>query len=191
MLIGIIGQKQSGKSTVGEAVSKTLGATVTVPMAAPIKDMLMSMGVPMCSLYGSEEQKNAPLDILCGKTGRQAMQTLGSEWGRDMMGIDIWVRIWKSRAKFLLEDGDVVVCDDVRRYDEAMAVEELGGHLILVVRPGQQPVDLHQSERYINELPFHYKIVNDGTPEELRAKVQSVMEEILEREARNKKVQEG
>lgn len=185
MIVGIVGRKQSGKSTVAK-LFKTEN-TAIVPMAEPLKAMLEAAGVPKSALYGTEEEKNTPLEILGGKTGRFAMQTLGSEWGRDMIDVSLWVNMWKAKAKFLSEDGVDIICDDIRRYDEAVAVEKMGGHLIMITRASEQPVDSHQSERYIEQLPFHHKIENDGTLEELEAKIKKVMEAIHEREAKKGK----
>lgn len=186
MIVGLIGRKQSGKTTVSQMINLALDKKARiVPMAEPLKLMLSAAGVPMWALHGTEKEKNTPLDMLCGKTGRQAMQTLGTEWGRDIVGMSLWTNIWKERVKFLMEDGvEHIICDDIRRYDEATTVDGLGGYTIMVTRAGDEQVDQHASERYIEQLPFHYKIENDGTMEDLKIKVAKIMEDIREQEAK-------
>jgi CRP/FNR family transcriptional regulator len=58
------------------------------------------------------------------------MQTLGTEWGRQCMDADIWVRAWAARAALLTS----AVADDVRFQNEADMIRNLGGVIIRVMR---------------------------------------------------------
>ena len=175
MIVGIIGKKQSGKSAIGSHLVHLRGYTV-LPMAETLKRMLVEMGVPRANLYGTEEEKEMPLEMLGGKTARKAMQTLGTEWGRNCIEFDLWAKMWMKSARRLIESGcSSIVCDDVRMYNECDAIEKLGGLLIYVQRPGIATADGHFSELHIENLPYHYKIVNDGDLDDLRAKVDDII----------------
>jgi hypothetical protein len=174
MIVGVIGKKQSGKSAIGKhLVSK--GYEV-LPMAYTLKRMLQEMGVPHQHLYGSEEEKETPLEMLGGKTARRAMQTLGTEWGRDIIDFDLWAKMWTKKVKQMMAEGqNNIVCDDVRMYNECDAVENIGGILIYVQRPGVDSGDGHFSEIHIENLPYHYIVVNSGTLDDLREKVDDII----------------
>jgi hypothetical protein len=63
--------------------------------------------------------------------GRRLLQTLGTDAGRHY-DPEIWVRMWKARAWALLATGNWIVADDVRFENEAAAVRELGGLVVMV-----------------------------------------------------------
>lgn len=128
--IGLIGPAGAGKSTVARVIANSLGAAV-LPFAAPLKDMLAALGVPSRALYGSPADKTAPLDMLGGRSARWAMQTLGTEWGRNMVDERLWVRAWQNRAR---QSNARIIADDVRFTQEADAIRALGGVIIAVVR---------------------------------------------------------
>jgi len=87
------------------------------------------------------------------------MQTIGTEWGRNMIHPDIWVRAWEQS---LPEDADVVV-DDVRFPNEVAAIRRLGGDVIRICRDGHEPGE-HISEQ---EAGCDLMWANNGMPEEL------------------------
>ena len=53
--------------------------------------------------------KEHPCSLLLNKTPRYAMQTLGTEWGRELIGENIWTHIWKCHVTELLVQGRKVV----------------------------------------------------------------------------------
>lgn len=177
-IIGIVGDKGSGKSEVKKVLVEEF-SFVDEPFAATLKAMLSCIpGIPRECIYGDDRAKMRPLEMLGGKTSRYAQQTIGTEWGRDLFGQDFWVRIWKYRL-----DGKRanVVADDVRFVEEMDAVLALGGKLIKIVRPwwgNLERYDSHRSEALAKAwygADFHHVIVNNGTVDELRAKVREAM----------------
>ena len=79
--------------------------------AEPIKRMLACIGLSHEDLHG--DRKEEPNDMLEGKTPRYAMQTLGTEWGRDFISPNIWVNVVKHDIlKYEIKD-DIVI-DDCR-----------------------------------------------------------------------------
>jgi hypothetical protein len=89
--------------------------------------------------------KETPADLLCGQTPRWAMQSLGTEWGRNLIGPDLWIRAWQA-AVDRVQAGQPVVADDVRFPNEVEAIRKRGGLVIRVVRPGVGVRVEHESE---------------------------------------------
>jgi hypothetical protein len=92
--------------------------------------------------------KEVPTDYLAGKTPRFAMQTLGTEWGRDLIGKNFWVGTAMRRA-----GGQPSVITDVRFHNELDAVVEAGGVNVGIVAEWVKPVDgEHESEALIDGI---------------------------------------
>ena len=167
---------QSGKSTV--AFTLQWQGYRVVPFAGTLKRMLR---VLLLDLGQSEEeaeralstQKELPCILLNTVTPRQMMQRLGTEWGRQLVAPDLWVRCWKGQVIRALGDGESVVADDIRFPEEAKAVRDLGGLMVRVLRPGggSSAFAAHASEGALNDWPFDHTIVNDGSLEDLQAQV--------------------
>lgn len=114
---------------------------------------------------------------------RRLLQKLGTELFRDRVSPDFWVRILVEK----LDDAaglDVALITDVRFPNEARGLEErfrLYG--LRVERPGLKS-DGHASEQ--PELVFRYSsapvrtIINDGTLDQLEAKVTSAVRDLKE-----------
>lgn len=167
-IVGIAGYIGAGKTTAAQALVRDCGF-VRVRFAGPLKAMLAALGLTPEQLDGAEKER--PCDILCGRTPRHAQQTLGTEWGRQIVGDDIWINAWEASACAALDYGDAkgVVADDVRFANEADRIRRLGGIVVAVSRPGVTRSSGHASE----DLPFtpDAEIVNDGTPEHLAARI--------------------
>ena len=170
MLIAMTGLKGSGKDTFAEGL-KNAGVHQT-RFADPLKNMLRALfreaGMDPED-YIEGPFKEAPCDLLCGKTARHAMQTLGTEW-RDMIDRDLWTNIWRARVIKLLKQGSAVVVTDCRFIHEAAAVKELGGYIIRVERSHQSNDDLHISEQQMMLIEPDFVVQNDGTIEQLQDK---------------------
>jgi hypothetical protein len=130
-LLGLAGKAGCGKSTVAqELVDRQLAQRVR--FAGPLKDGLVAMGLSREQVDG--DLKETPTPLLCGRTPRYAMQRLGSDFGRDMIGDDFWVRLAMRRVDELLASGVNVVIDDVRFDNEARAILERDGQIITLSR---------------------------------------------------------
>ena len=110
------------------------------------------------------ELKETPSEFLEGRTPRLAMQTLGTEWGRALIGSNVWVNATLNRIKSL----DKVVITDMRFKNEANAVHDISGAAsVRIVRPGREQKGLHPSEVEIANLKINAEVLNDDTPEVL------------------------
>lgn len=166
-IVGVSGYAKSGKSTVAEFLIAEHGFK-RFKFADILKDMLRAVGLTDAHIEG--DLKEVPTDALCGKTPRQAMQSLGTEWGRKCMGDDLWVNLWEQRVmEYLAGSADaLVVVDDVRFPNELQRVLRLGGVVLRIERPGIAPTNSHPSETAIDDAPGMVWMTNDGSIEELQ-----------------------
>ena len=126
MIIAISGPAGSGKTELARILCQDHGFT-RVRFAGALKAMLLALpGVEREHVDGPTTVKETPLDALGGRTPRHAMQTLGTQWGRGLMGVDFWLRVWRAG----LPEGADVVVDDLRFDNEADLVRELGGVVV-------------------------------------------------------------
>lgn len=151
-IIAFTGLAGSGKSTAAaHLVSK--GFT-RIRFAGPLKAMMAALGLTQEQIEGSE--KETPCSLLGGKTPRHAMQTIGTEWGRDLIAPDLWIRAFNV-ALAKVPAGVPVVIDDCRFPNEAEVVATAGGVLVRIERPGAGATG-HSSEAHV--LPVSATIHN-------------------------------
>lgn len=156
-LIGLTGPAGSGKSFCAYALMGCWHFRLA-KFADPLKDMvkvvMRAAGMSTGAIHECIEGmgKDLPCHALMGRTPRHAMQTLGTEWGRDQIDPDFWARLAMIRVRKMLEEGSSVVIDDVRFANEAQLIEDFGGRVIAVNRPASKIVGSHVSE---NTLPSH------------------------------------
>jgi hypothetical protein len=143
-LIALTGPKGVGKSTFArriQAETTVLPRDIQiVSFAGPLKRMLFAI-LPAEAFF--PEGKEDPKFGLCGKTPRFLMQTLGTEWGRQIIGEDVWVEAVKSQI--LASSAQTILIDDLRFPNEAEMVKEMGGEVWVVKRPFHTKTD-HGSE---------------------------------------------
>lgn len=150
MIIAIAGPAGSGKTTIARHLMKKYNF-LRVRFAGPIKDMGRAFGLSDEQLDG--EMKEVPDNIILnGKTPRQFMRLLGTEFGRQLIDDNVWVNLWKRRVHEA-QLFQHVVCDDVRHQNEVNAVVQHFDHLLITVRrPGFEPSDEHSSENSIGDV---------------------------------------
>lgn len=125
-LVALTGAAGSGKSTVANYLVQRHGF-VRVKFAGPLKAMCRAIGMSNEQIEGSE--KELPSNELQGRTPRYVMQTLGTEWGRDLIGPEFWTSLWMASASRILDAGGKVVVDDCRFENEGAAVRRLQGRI--------------------------------------------------------------
>jgi hypothetical protein len=136
MLIGVSGLAGSGKSEVSAVLTSEFGFG-RVKFADPLKNMIRTLLRGAGHIDEDVERmvegdlKEVEIPEL-GVSPRLLMVTLGTEWGRDAVRPDLWIRLWKAAA----EMHERVVVDDVRFPNEVDAIRELGGVIWRVERPG-------------------------------------------------------
>lgn len=143
-VIALAGPAGAGKSTAASHLVEQHGYTL-VKFAGPLKDMCRAVGMTEPQIEGSA--KELPSRMLQGKSPRQFMQLLGTEFGRNLIGPDLWTSLWEDRALCVLDQGGRVVVDDLRFANEDDAVRRLGGRVIVLFGRGGIDSD-HSSEAY-------------------------------------------
>jgi hypothetical protein len=162
-LIGLTGKARSGKDTVAGFLPGQ-----KLAFAAPLKRGLQIM-LQLNDEHVNGDLKEVTLDWL-GKSPRQLLQTLGTDWGRNLVHPDLWLLVAKQKIEKYLSMGLDVVITDVRFDNEADLIRSLGGQVWHIVRPDAQAVNAHASEAGVWFHPGKdYLIYNNGTLEELQA----------------------
>lgn len=168
ILIGIIGKKGAGKTTAANFLCKHHSGFNRRSLAEVMKEMALVMGFTREQVYGDQKESVHPI---LGFSSRVFQQKVGTDFGRNMLGKDVWIK------SFFARHGEEarVVCDDVRFPNEVTAFTDRGGIILKIDRPSIRGItDEHESELYYDRLPFRHLIVNDGTLEELERKVTAI-----------------
>lgn len=178
MIVGLTGYKGHGKDTVANLLVRDHGFTL-LRFADPLKNMLRgfyrTVGVPEFEIEARIEGhlKEQPDPWLMHVTPRQAMQTLGTEWGRHCVALNFWVATLVRRSKRLTN----VVVPDVRYQNECHAIQQANG-IVLQVDAGERvpanEFSNHSSEKEIRNLSVDGVIDNSGTYDDLKATVRTL-----------------
>ncbi len=163
-LVGLLGRKGSGKDTA--ALVLLSRGYQNVKFAGALKDMLRCLlfvqGLDNDTIQRMVEGdlKETETPYLGGRTPRYAMQTLGTEWGRDLIADVLWVGTAIRRAM-----GHDTVMTDVRFPNEVAAIQEAGGVVFGITADWIKPTPgEHESEALIDDLiaalPASNKIIN-------------------------------
>jgi hypothetical protein len=194
MIVGFLGFIGSGKGTAGD-ILKEIGF-VKQSFAGPVKDTASVMfGWPRHLLEGDTEESRKfreEYDPFWSKkfgyqfTPRMALQTIGTEVGRDLFDSNIWI----SRLEKNIEENKNYVITDVRFKNEMNWIRNNNGILIEIQRD-QNPdwydiaiaansgsmesellmyeTGVHESEwRWISPSMIDERVHNIGSKDELK-----------------------
>lgn len=170
-VIGIAGRAGCGKNTVAGMVKGAVVMQLADPLYAALATML---GIPEWMLR-HREFKERPIAWL-GKSPRQMLQTLGTEWGRGQVAADVWIRICQRRIEAAAKEaiGPVVIAD-VRFANEAEWIRRQGGQVWLVDRDAG-PTSDHSSEAGLPPELVDRVIDNRGGIEDTRRQVAEALQ---------------
>ncbi len=171
-VIALIGQAGAGKTTVARHLAINHSYT-ELKFALILKEMLRTLGLSDEEVEGALKEK--PCSLLLGQTPRHAMQTLGTEWGRDMLHPDLWAHAWKREVTKHLTFGGKIVCDDCRFENETKVVREFEGAQIWRIRRKDLPSKMEHSSENIDALPFDRTISNYGSIGELKTAIDGMI----------------
>lgn len=172
-LIGLTGLAGAGKDTAADRLCAAHGFERHA-FAEPIRDMLtallVSCGIDYDHLF-DRAKKEQPLPHL-GMSPRRLMQTLGTEWGRQQLDPQFWIRC--TALTLGLHDlprsapvHDRIVITDVRFAEEAAWIKSFGGVIARVERDGAGIPGQHVSELQAQHIKATWRIQNNGTVDEL------------------------
>lgn len=193
---GITGKARAGKDLFASMLASALTPAegVVFSFADVLKEMLVPLLAPLAPGNMPPDQfvhdclggklKEEPLPCL-GKSPRQLMQWLGTEWGRELVDQDIWTKIMDKRIEadvamsLTYTDSDeldlVYIIPDVRFDNEA---QWLNGRVIHLIRPNSSEVAEHSSEDGIKDYHICTTVYNDGTVHDLEEQAKRVAMEI-------------
>lgn len=145
MIIGLVGRKGSGKTTVAQYLT-TKGYTEIV-FAEPVKRITSILfGFDYEVLKGDTPEKrilrNSLRDPIWGKTAVESMQYVGTDLMRNNFDKDVWIKIAERKVRSLIEKVENVVISDVRFENEIEFIRQMGGHIWVLYENDE---DLHIS----------------------------------------------
>lgn len=177
LLLGLCGAAGAGKSTVAAYLEHEY-AFAQVALADPIVDMIGALfgaaGVDGAWMV-ERALKEQPTTL--GVSYRRLAQTLGTDWGRQIVAPDLWLRVAAQRLASPALQAENVVVSDIRFPNEAQWLQARGGVLVRVLRvqaelPAVQP---HISEQHWRTLPASHELLNFGGVVTLHAQVDRLM----------------
>lgn len=195
----------SGKSTVARLICKHHRASV-LPFAQPVKkatvQFLQVLGIEDAAGYVYIDKESQLPGMPEGVTARFIQQRLGTDFVRKMIDPDAWVKAWErelSDPSLYVDpqEDQIIIADDMRFMNEAISAMKRDGQLWRIVSPSAIRADerrrrykgflgklfhlkkgKHASEGNLDDLEFDVTIVNDGTVEQLEAKVLDALKSI-------------
>lgn len=143
IIIALTGPKGVGKSSIAKKIeSQDWQDRCILSFAEPLRRMASHL-MPMQNMT-NPELKEAPIDWLGGKTPRQILQSLGTDWGRNMVSPTIWI---DTMRRIITEQAfDTIIIDDCRFENEADMVRDMGGIVVGLEREGIAYTGEHASE---------------------------------------------
>jgi len=97
-----------------------------------------------------------------GVSARHCLQTLGTEWGRNLISDSIWIDITRHRIEE--SDANVFIIDDVRFDNEAEMIRDMGGEVWKLSRSGVNENDAHISESGVSDNLITKHVNLDSKP---------------------------
>ena len=161
MLVAFAGLSGSGKDAAADCL---LGHT-KVAIATPLKSACQLLfQLADDQVHGAQREI---VDDRYGKTPRELMQMLGTDFVRDQVSESFWVDRLMARIE---KAGPKVVVSDVRFQNEVDAIQKQGGRVFCIVR-GHATACQHLSEQPHKLAGLDGVICNNGTLDQLRVAV--------------------
>lgn len=177
MLVGLTGAAGAGKGSVA-AVMLAAGGWSEIGFADPLYAAVEAItGIPQGDLR-DRRMKEQTIPWL-GKSPREMLQLLGTEYGRKAISESLWVDRAMRRVAENEASGLSTVITDVRFDNEAAAIRAAGGVVWRVSRPGHKCLaggtDKHESEAGVSVSHIDAEVLNTGTLEDLRHAVDAAI----------------
>ena len=190
IIIGLCGEKESGKDTVGAYLVKEHGFERKAFFDAPKKAVAIMFGIPFSEVNKLRDDTDVLVGI--GKLGEPEYEQWIQYIGYKALTMRALLQQFGDALKeafgpnFIVDQtlpvpgfypGRAIVVTDVRFREEAERIIHLGGRVIKIERdnPGADDEPRHRSE----VIDFHHllwcTLDNNGTHEELYAQVEDVL----------------
>jgi len=174
MLIGITGPAFAGKDTIATILCWSHGYFCE-SFADPLRTGLEAM-FGLQESHFDREHKEQVIEWI-GKSPRELLQTLGTQFGRDLVNRQIWCRHMHRRLQEYPLWCKSIVIPDVRFVDEARLIHSHGGVIWRVIRPGAETTahSDHTSEQEQRRIVADVELLNDGTIAALQRSVDATL----------------
>lgn len=175
-IIGFTGRAGTGKDTAVKALQLKYTDFFSREMplhysfAGPLRRGISAMLGSEIELMSHDPVQKNEIVELYGVSPRTMLQTLGTEWGRNLINDEIWVirakEIWKETLQF--NQDAIILISDCRFDNEAEAIQSMGGIVVELIRPDNPHtsainsggVSNHVSENGVNPKLISHTITN-------------------------------
>lgn len=171
MIIGLIGNIGSGKTTIASILTKQYNYEEII-FSDPLKQIGLIFGFEHHQLYGTQLEKNE-INKKRGISGRTFLQKFGTDICRDILPniFPTFERIWIKLAeeKLINSKSKNIIFSDCRFYDEVELIKKHGGMIVKIVNECNEcnstdrstsEVHNHSSE-ILDELYYDIILVNE------------------------------
>lgn len=191
LIVGFSGYARSGKDYSAARLHNVAiddgKFSMRYALASPIKTHCNSM-------FGwNERHSDGDLkeveDPFWGFSPRHAYQTFGTEWARNHLGSDIWVKFMERQHCMLKQEAaafekpSVFIITDVRFPNEVKAIKEKNGLIVSVVNEStEEGIMPHSSEAHIKDIrkeanliiQNNYKVDPKGAEESIKKAIRNI-----------------
>lgn len=171
MILAFSGPAGSGKTLASQLAEREAGIRVErFSFAALLKtvacDLWEATGVPNSAFYGTQQEKQARQPKMSGRSGREFLQDLGDLCRT--YNPDVFLNVLKD------DPGRLTIVDDLRYWNEAARIHELGGTIVALRRPEVMDAFRKGDQGHVSESDFlrwwpffadHF-ITNEGVDEQ-------------------------
>ena len=183
-IIGLHGYAQSGKDT----VATMLDGYERLAFADRLRECTYALD-PIVEFHDRHVRLQSIVDVHgwdyakvnCAEV-RRLLQVFGTEVGRELIADMIWVDIVLDQMENGLEHDEAkFVITDMRFPNEVAGLIRFAEDMMVplelwkIERPGVGPVNAHVSDAGLADDLFNHVINNDGTLDDLRAKVTTLL----------------
>lgn len=187
MIIGLIGQKRVGKDTVATLIKELDNEYKAMALADPIKDIARIM-----FNFSENQLYEAEKDIIDNRWNIKPRDFF-EQFGTEIMQFDIYKylpglentipkrKFWVKSLLSKIKENDKVIITDVRGQHELDEILQAfpNSIFIRIIRPsltGNNNIHITQQEPDMISNDFiKHTIVNNGTIEDLRIKIKSIL----------------
>ena len=161
-LFALTGPKGAGKTTLASLLTMQSPNITRMAFATPLRLMLETIGV---TSYYHTDNKDLPIPHIPGQpTARRLLQTLGTEWGRNMIYNNLWAELAAAAFSRIREQSYTVIVDDLRFHNEVDVIKEGGGIIVRIMRSGLTGGDDHESEQHWKDIEPDFVVNNNDEP---------------------------
>lgn len=169
-IVAIHGPLNAGKDTIATIIDDLQLRFGGAPFAhykfaRPLKDAARVMFGFTHTQLEDRVLKEA-VDPFWGFSPRKAIQLLGTEYGRNMLREDIWIKRAEQEIIKNTEVGFRTIISDLRFQNEADWCDKMNALTIVITTPAEADNNIarvHSSEAGIEPRPHHVYIQNDKT----------------------------